>query len=211
MKEDILKGKWNEIKGGVKERWGKLTHHEGRFRMRNSRRVWWCLLAGAMIAAAWGFSEPARAEVSVSINLGPPPIVVSQPPEVVMIPRSQVHFVPDPDIDVFFYGGFWWSPRGERWYRARAYNGPWGVIGRRQVPRAVLYVPRDYRTRYEQEGRRVPYGQWKKDRSRWDRDNRKAHKQWEREREMDWKRSEQEQRKDDKHGGRSGDHGKQGR
>ncbi|MBE0569361.1 MAG: CsbD family protein [Deltaproteobacteria bacterium] len=25
MNEDILKGKWNEIKGGVKEQWGKLT------------------------------------------------------------------------------------------------------------------------------------------------------------------------------------------
>ena len=35
-------------------------------------------------------------------------------------------------------------------------------------------MPRDYRTRYVNE-RHVPYGQWKKDRSRWDRDNRKAH------------------------------------
>jgi uncharacterized protein YjbJ (UPF0337 family) len=25
MNEDILKGKWNEIKGAVKEKWGKLT------------------------------------------------------------------------------------------------------------------------------------------------------------------------------------------
>ena len=25
MNEDILKGKWKEIKGGVKEQWGKLT------------------------------------------------------------------------------------------------------------------------------------------------------------------------------------------
>ena len=187
-----------------------LTQHEGRFQMGYSRRIWWCLLAGAMIAAAWGFSEPARAEVSVNINLGPPPIVVSQPPEVVMIPQSQVHFVPDPSIDVFFYGGFWWSPRGERWYRARAYNGPWGVIERRRVPRALLYVPRDYRTRYEQ-GRHVPYGQWKKDRVRWDRDNRKAHRQWEKDREREWRRSEKEQRKDDKHGDRGGDHGKRGR
>jgi uncharacterized protein YjbJ (UPF0337 family) len=45
MKEDILKGKWNETKGGGKEKWGKLTdddltQHEGRFRMGNSRRVW---------------------------------------------------------------------------------------------------------------------------------------------------------------------------
>jgi uncharacterized protein YjbJ (UPF0337 family) len=25
MNEDVLKGKWKEIKGGVKEKWGKLT------------------------------------------------------------------------------------------------------------------------------------------------------------------------------------------
>ena len=25
MKEDILRGKWKEIKGGIKEKWGKLT------------------------------------------------------------------------------------------------------------------------------------------------------------------------------------------
>jgi len=167
-----------------------------------------------MIAVAWGFSEPARAEVSVSINLGPPQIAVAAPPAVVMIPGSQVHFVPDPGIDVFFYGGYWWSPRGDRWYRARAYNGPWGVMERRRVPNAVLYVPRDFRQRYERE-RHVPYGQWKKERSRWDRDNRKAHKGWERDREREWKRSERDQRQDDKHGDRGGDrggdHGKGGR
>ncbi len=172
--------------------------------MKYSGRSWWCLLAGAMIAAAWGFSEPARAEVSININLGPPPIVVAYPPEVVMIPHSQVHYVPDPDIDVFFYGGFWWSPRGERWYRARAYNGPWGVIERRRVPRAVLYVPRDYRTRYKR-GRHVPYGQWKKDRVRWDKENRKAQRRWEREREQEWKKSEKERKKENRHEGRRGD------
>jgi hypothetical protein len=186
--------------------------------MMNSGKVFRCLLAVAAIAAATGFSEPARAEVSVSINLGPPPIVVAEPPQVVMIPHSQVHFVPDPNIDVFFYGGYWWSPRGDRWYRARAYNGPWGVIGRNRVPRAVIYVPRDYRARYERE-RHVPYGQWKQERSRWDRDNRKAHKRWEKEREREWKRSEMERRKGDRHGDRGGgrnddrggDHGKHGR
>ena len=28
MNEDILKGKWNEIKGGLKEKWGKLTDND---------------------------------------------------------------------------------------------------------------------------------------------------------------------------------------
>ena len=181
--------------------------------MRNPGSIFRCLLAGAAFAAVMGFSEPARAEVSVNINLGPPPILVSAPPVVVMIPGSQVYFVPDPQIDVFFYAGYWWSPRGQQWYRARAYNGPWGMIEQRRVPPAVVYMPRDYRTRYEQE-KHVPYGQWKKDHSSWDRQNRKSHKQWEKEREKEWKESQKGHGKDDKHGnqgGGGGDHGKSGR
>ena len=177
--------------------------------MTNSGKGFRYLLAGAAVAAAIGFSGPARAEVSVSINLGPPPIVVAEPPGVVLIPQSQVYFVPDPQIDVFFYGGYWWSPRGDRWYRARAYNGPWGVIERSRVPRAVIYVPRDYRARYERE-RHFPYGQWKKEHSRWDRQNRKAHKRWEKEREQEWKREGRGHGRDDRHDdhdrGRGDDH-----
>ena len=103
----------------------------------------------------------ASAEVSVSINLGPPPIVVAEPPAMVLVPRTQIYFVPGRDIDVFFYAGYWWSPRGDRWYRARAYNGPWGVVDRRYVPSSVRRVPKDYRVRFERE-KHVPYGQWKK-------------------------------------------------
>jgi len=177
---------------------------------RKKRFIGYLLLsAGAAAAVALG-SAPARAEVSVNINLGPPPIVVAEPPEVVMIPGTQVHFVPDPRVDVFFYGGYWWSPRGDRWYRARAYKGPWVVIERHRVPRAVVYVPRDYRVRYERE-RHLPYGQWKKERERWDRENRKAHRRWEKEREKEWResgRGDGRGDRDDRGDDRGGDHGK---
>jgi hypothetical protein len=169
-----------------------------------------CLfLVGPAILLAFGAAGPARAEVSVNINLGPPPIVFAEPPAVVMIPESRVHFIPDPKVEIFFYGGYWWSPRGERWYRSRAYNGPWGVIEHRHVPRAVVYVPRDYRDRYARE-RHHPYGQWKKDRERWDRDNRKAHRRWEKEREKEWKERDREDRKGRKHEGHEGKEEKRG-
>ena len=109
---------------------------------------------------------------------------------------------------------YWWSPRGDRWYRSRAYNGPWGVIERDRVPRAVIYVPRDYRARYERE-RHVPYGQWKKEHGRWDRENRKAHRKWEKEREKEWKRGGGDRGRDDRHDDRDhdrgGNHGPHGR
>ncbi len=131
------------------------------------------VLLGALFAL--GGTKEALAEVHVNINIGPPPIVVAEPPELVLVPRSQVYFVPQPEIDVFFYNGDWWSPRGDRWYRARAYNGPWGVVNKRYVPAPVYRVPKDYRVVYEKE-QRIPYGQWKKQ----------------------WKHQEKEERKYDK-------------
>jgi len=174
--------------------------------MRYSRVFRFSLLVIAAIVL--GGAEAARAQVSVNINLGPPPIVVAEPPVVVMVPQSRVYFVPDPHVDIFFYGGYWWSPRGEVWYRAKAYNGPWGVITQTRVPRAVVYMPRDYRARYERE-RPVPYGQWKKEHERWERENRKSHKKWEKEREKEWKESQKQEKKQEKRGGDDGGgHGK---
>jgi len=129
--------------------------------MTKSGSVFRCLLAGAAFVAAMGFSEPARAEVSVNINLGPP-VVVAEPPHMVLVPRSRVYFSPDPQVDIFFYSGYWWSPRGDRWFRAREHNGPWRVIERRRVPREVVVVPRDYRRRFERE-KPIPFGHWKKE------------------------------------------------
>jgi len=178
--------------------------------MANSGSIFRCLLAGAAIAAAIVFSEPARAEVSVSINLGPP-VVVAEPPHLVLVPRSRVYFSPDPQVDIFFYGGYWWSPRGDRWYRAKMHNGPWNVIERRRVPREVVVVPRDYRRRFERE-KPIPYGQWKKEHYK---EQGKAKGKDRKREEKGRERSEKEQRKDDRHGDRDGDrdegHGRHGR
>lgn len=104
----------------------------------------------------------ATAQVSVNVNLGPPPVVVSEPPELVLVPNSNVYFVPEYNFDLFYYGGYWWSPRGDRWYRSRAYNGPWRIVSRRVIPVPVYRVPGDYRRVYVRE-RRIPYRQWNRE------------------------------------------------
>jgi hypothetical protein len=106
-------------------------------------------------------SGSARAEVNLNINIGAPPVVVAEPANVALIPGSGVYFVVDAGPDLFFHAGFWWSPRGDRWYRAEMYNGPWVVVKQRIVPVQVVRVPRDYRFRYKK-AKHVPYGQWKK-------------------------------------------------
>ena len=126
----------------------------------------------AVLAVIFLCSLPnyAPAEINVNLNIGPPPVVASEPPEVVLIPGAGVYFVPDGGANIFFHAGFWWSPRGDRWYRSRVYNGQWVAVERRFVPVEVIRVPRDYRVRYKH-AKHVPYGQWKKEHSRKHDDN----------------------------------------
>lgn len=139
------------------------------------RRRFSCVMVFGILALAvlCGPAGPAQAEFNVNINIGPP-VVVAEPPEVALIPEFGVYFVPGGDVDIFFHAGFWWSPRGTRWYRARECNGPWVTVERRLVPGPVMRVPRDYRARYLKV-KRVPYGQWKKARYRRHDDRRKGH------------------------------------
>jgi len=120
------------------------------------------MLAALLAAVLVTTGTELMAGVNVNINFGPPTVVMAEPPAMVMIPRTQVYFAPDPQLDIFFYGGYWWSPQGDRWYRAQAYNGPWVFVERRYVPAPVYRVPRDYRAIYKRE-RHIPYGQWKKE------------------------------------------------
>ncbi len=100
--------------------------------------------------------------VNLNINLGPPPVLVAPPPELVLIPETGVYFIPDAGADIFFYSGFWWAPRGPNWYRADSPRGPWIIMEVRSVPPPLIRVPRDYRVVYGR-AERIPYGQWKKD------------------------------------------------
>lgn len=127
----------------------------------HGRSSWTGVFAILAVLVLAGVPAAARGEVNLNINIGAPPVVVAEPAAVAMIPGIGVYFVPDSDPDLFFYAGFWWSPRGDRWYRSRASRGPWVVVERRVVPVEVVRVPRDYRVRYAK-ARHVPYGQWKK-------------------------------------------------
>jgi len=87
------------------------------------------LLALAMVVPA---STMAQVGVSVGIAL-PPPVVFQAAPEVVVLPETDdVYVVPDVDVDIFFWSGWWWRPWEGRWYRSRYYDRGWGYY--RHVP-----------------------------------------------------------------------------
>jgi len=56
----------------------------------------------------------------------PPPIKFASPPEVIVIPKTNVYVVPDLAVDFFFFDGWWWRPWEGRWYRSRNYRSGWG-------------------------------------------------------------------------------------
>ena len=88
------------------------------------------ILFGIMVLA-WVMVAPiptmaAGINISIGIPL-PPPIVFRAPPQVIVIPDTDdVYAVPDIDVDVFFWNGWWWRPWQGRWYRSRYYDRGWG-------------------------------------------------------------------------------------
>jgi len=107
-----------------------------------------------------GGATPGFAGMDVSVNIGVPAVVVAGPPEMVLVPNSQIYYAPSVEAELFFYRGNWYTRSGHRWYRGRSYKGPWAVAAPRTVPGAFGRLPGNYRTVYVR-GERVPYGHLK--------------------------------------------------
>jgi hypothetical protein len=124
-------------------------------------RAFWNVVAMSAALITAGSYGQALAETSISINIGPPAVVVASPPEMVVIPNSMVYYAPGVEVDLLFHKDYWYTRNGDRWFRSRSYNGPWKVVGRRVVPVEIVRVPRNYRAMYAHH-EHVPYGQLKK-------------------------------------------------
>lgn len=129
-----------------------------------------------------------RVGLNFNINLGVP-VVVPEPPDMVVIPGTSVSFIPGGSVDVFFYGGYWWEPLGPRWYRTRSLGGRWVPVSSRAVPAPLFRIPDDYRGRYGR-AKHIPYGHWKRSHG------------------GDWARGRRHEREERHGGGRGHGHGR---
>jgi hypothetical protein len=101
-----------------------------------------------LVTALVPLSVKAQTGVSVGVNVAlPPPIVFSGPPQVVVIPESNVYVVPDVEADIFFSQGWWWRPWEGRWYRSRFHERGWGFY-RAAPPPFYRNVPPGWRNDY---------------------------------------------------------------
>ncbi|HNZ64283.1 MAG TPA: hypothetical protein PKJ10_00485 [Smithella sp.] len=89
----------------------------------------------------------AIADVRVHVNIPlPPPIFFPAPPQLVVIPETDVYVVPDAREDIFFYGGWWWRPWNNRWYRSQHYDRGWAYHP--NPPYFHRSIPSDWRYSY---------------------------------------------------------------
>jgi hypothetical protein len=111
------------------------------------------LLAAAAAMLFLGASATAS-DVKINIGLGVPPIVLTAPPQLVVVPGTPVYYAPDVSANLFFYKGRYYTVANSVWSMAPAYGGPWTVIQIGQVPAPVVAVPVEYY--------KIPPGQLKK-------------------------------------------------
>ncbi len=119
----------------------------------------------------------AMAGVQVDVNIGlPSPFVFPAPPPVVVIPGTYVYLVPDIDVSILFYHGYWYRPHGGHWFRAHSYDGPWVFVGPKHVPRAFMRLPPHYRSvppgyhRISHGELNANWGKWER-KKHWNKDN----------------------------------------
>jgi hypothetical protein len=100
-----------------------------------------------LVTAALSTSFAAEAGVNVNVNIGPPappPIIVSSPPRVVVVPGSPVYYAPDASVNLFVYGGRYYTFHEGAWFVGPRHVGPWTFIAVDRVPAPVVAVPVKY-------------------------------------------------------------------
>ena len=134
------------------------------------------IVAGTMMLLLLGFPGQSMAGIHIGVNIGLPPFFAfSAPPEVVVIPGTNVYYCPDVNFDLYFYGGYWYRPYGGYWYRSASYGGPWVYI--QSAPYVLLSLPPDYRI-ITRGYRRIPYGDLHRNWRAWERGRYWEHHNW---------------------------------
>jgi hypothetical protein len=113
------------------------------------------------------FVHASNVDFSVGINIGnqprvavpvpvappatpvyaPPPVVIDEPPEFIAPPELGFYAAVGVPYDLFFVGSRYYLCRGNAWYAAPNYNGPWVSVRYKTLPWSLRRYPSE-RVRY---------------------------------------------------------------
>ena len=93
------------------------------------------------------FPPPTMARLAVDIHISlPPAIQFIEPPQMIVLPETNVYVVPEAEVDIFFYEGWYWRSWQGGWYRSRNYNSGWNQY--HNVPSFYAQIPSGWRNDY---------------------------------------------------------------
>ena len=126
------------------------------------------LTALGAVVVPGGSSAQVQVNIGIRVPLPPlPRFVFPAPPVVVVIPQTYMYVVPDVEVDIVFYRGYWYRPHADRWYRATSYNGPWLLLSVERVPSTFVTLTPGFRS-VEPEHERIPYTKVRKNWKQWE-------------------------------------------
>jgi hypothetical protein len=113
------------------------------------RKRW--LFVGVLAACTLWLVTPAlvAAQINIGINIGtppppPPPLVIATPPQLVVIPGTQVFYAPAVPQNYFIYGRKSYVFHDGAWFVAPTHHGPWTFLAVERVPPPLRSVPVRY-------------------------------------------------------------------
>lgn len=93
------------------------------------------ILTVASAVVLFGAASMAQADgLSFNLNVGGPPIVISQPPDFIYPSELGFGVAVGVPYDMFYSSGVYFVYRGGGWYRTSSYGGNWVKVGQRQLP-----------------------------------------------------------------------------
>jgi len=93
------------------------------------------VLAVAFVIALFHTASLAQAdEFSFNINVGGPPVVLSQPPDFLYPPELGFGVAVGVPYDMYYFDGIYYIYRGGGWYRTSSYGGNWVKMRQRELP-----------------------------------------------------------------------------
>jgi hypothetical protein len=108
--------------------------------------------------------------VNVSVGNNLPTIKFAAPPDLVVIPGTYVYIVPDIDVDVLFFQGYWWRPYKGYWYRSQDYKGQWSYVEPGRIPNGLRSLPQDYRYHLSPGYERIPHRDVERNWEKWEKE-----------------------------------------
>lgn len=110
------------------------------------KRILGLTIAIGVAAAAFN-AHAANVGINVGINVGtipvpvPPPVVIDSPPEFIAQPSMGFYAAVGTPHDLFYASNRYYLCRGNAWFAAPYYNGPWVRVGYRSVPWGLRRYP----------------------------------------------------------------------